>query len=76
VDDEVVILNRDTGQVHRLNLTASYIWELCDGTNTPDEIAARLAADFNTTTGHVLNDVIGALASLRDLDLLEPGEGL
>lgn len=71
VEEEVVILNRDTGQVHRLNLTASYIWQLCDGTNTPDQIAEQLAADFGRTTGQVIDDVLGAIASLRQLGLLE-----
>ena len=71
VEEEVVILNRDTGQVHRLNLTASYIWQLCDGTNTPDQIAEQLAAGFGRTTGQVIDDVLGAIASLRQLGLLE-----
>ncbi len=71
VEEEVVILNRDTGQVHRLNLTASYIWQLCDGTNTSDQIAAQLAADFGRSTEQVIDDVLGAIASLRQLGLLE-----
>ena len=70
VDDEVVILNRETGQVHRLNVTASHIWELCDGTNTPDQIATQLKAAFNQTTDQVFDDVVTALIDLRDLDLL------
>lgn len=76
VEDEVVILNRETGQVHRLNLTASYIWELCDGTNTPDDIAARLAADFDRTTDQVLDDVVRAIGNLRELDLLQSTDKL
>ena len=70
VDDEVVILNRQAEQVHRLNVTASYIWDLCDGTNTPDQIAAQLAEGFNLTTDQVQADVHTALAQLRELGLL------
>lgn len=70
VDDEVVILNRETGQVHRLNLTASHIWELCDGTNTPDQIATQLGAAFSQPTDQVVDDVVAALINLRNLDLL------
>lgn len=70
MDNEVVILDRETGHVHRLNVTASYIWDLCDGTNTPDDIAASLASGFNQTTEHVLDDVHKALTSLRELGLL------
>lgn len=70
VDDEVVILNRQTEQVHRLNVTASYIWELCDGANTPDQIAARLAEGFDRTADQVIGDVHLTLGQLRELGLL------
>jgi Coenzyme PQQ synthesis protein D (PqqD) len=74
VDGEVVILNRETDQVHRLNVTASYIWNLCDGTHMPDDIAARLAADFEKAADEVIEDVRGALANLRELGLLESSD--
>lgn len=70
VDDEAVILDRQTGQVHRLNVTASYIWNLCDGTNTPDQIAGQLAEGFSATTDQVIEDVVTTIARLRELGLL------
>lgn len=70
VDDEVVILDRQTGQVHRLNVTASCIWDLCDGANTPAQIADQLAARFSGTTDQVLEDVLTTISRLRDLGLL------
>ena len=70
VDDEVVILNRQTDQVHRLNVTASFIWDLCDGANTPDQIAARLAEGFDRTVEQVMDDVVKTIAQLRELGLL------
>jgi hypothetical protein len=70
VDDEVVILDRQTGQVHRLNVTASFIWDLCDGANTPDQIADELAAAFSATTDQMIEDVRTTIAHLRELGLL------
>ena len=70
VDDEVVILNRQTEQVHRLNVTASHIWDLCDGANTTDEIAARLAGKFDRTAAQVIGDVHSTIAQLRELGLI------
>lgn len=70
VDDEVVILDRETGQVHRLNVTASYIWDLCDGTRTPDQIAEQLAAAFDQPATEMNDDTRKALNSLRELGLL------
>jgi PqqD family protein of HPr-rel-A system len=70
VDGEVVILDRATGNVHRLNATASFIWNHCDGTSTSAEIAARVATNFERTPEQVLADVTEALANLERLGLL------
>jgi hypothetical protein len=70
VEGEVVILDRATGHVHRLNPTASFIWNQCDGASTPAEIAARLATSFDRTPEHVLGDVTTTLADLTRLGLL------
>jgi hypothetical protein len=37
--------------VIRLNVTARRIWDLCDGTRSPDEIAAALALEFDVPEG-------------------------
>ena len=71
VNDEVVILNRETEQVHRLNVTASYIWERCDGATTPGQIAAQMAAVFDRTEDQILGDVHATIAQLRELGLIE-----
>jgi hypothetical protein len=70
VDDEVVILDRATGHVHRLNPTASCIWNHCDGLNTPEAIAGYLAEDFNQSPDAVVKDVIDTIQKLRRLGLL------
>lgn len=72
LQDEVVILDRDGGNVHQLNVTASYIWEQCDGRTSPETIAERLAGAFGHPPGEVLGDVMRTLDSLRALSLLEP----
>jgi len=72
VDGELVILDRGKGAVHRLNETASSIWNDCDGSRTTTEIAARLAARVQRTPEDVLEDVIGAIGTLGELGLLEP----
>ena len=72
VDDEVVILNREGGQVHRLNVTASCIWDQCDGVTPPEAIAGRLAAEFGREPHDVAADVATTLDELRRLGLLEP----
>ena len=70
LNDEVVILDHAKGNVHRLNATASAIWNLCDGKNTAEEIAALLAAEFQLKLDQVLVDVRQTLADLEKLALL------
>jgi hypothetical protein len=71
VDDEVVILHRDRQQVHSLNVTATCIWNQCDGLTAPDAIAGRLAAEFGRDSHDVAADVARTLDEFRRLGLLE-----
>lgn len=73
VDEEVVILDLANGNVHRLNATASLVWNHCDSRSTVADIAARLAARFQLTPDDVMNDVAAAIADLERLGLLKEG---
>jgi hypothetical protein len=70
VDGEVVILDRAAGFVHQLNPTASHIWRACDGGHEVHEIAAGVAASFESAPDAVLDDVIRTLADFERLGLL------
>lgn len=73
IDGEVVILDRDGGQVHRLNATASCIWLECDGASTREEIAARVASRFEGVPAHLLDEVTATIDELARLGLLAAG---
>jgi hypothetical protein len=76
VDGEVVILDRARSVIHRLNATASWIWNDCDGKSTATDIATRLAAKVQSTPDEVLEDVIDTIANLERLELLvRPDKG-
>jgi hypothetical protein len=70
VDDEVVILDVVANRVHRLNRSASVIWQWCDGQHSVPDIAARLAEAHALPADAVLADVHTALAELERLGLL------
>ena len=70
VDEEVVILDLANGNVHRLNATASLVWNDCDGQRTVTDIATRLAARFHLTADDVISDVTAAITDLEQLGLL------
>jgi hypothetical protein len=72
MNGELVILDRASGYVHQLNAAASRIWDACDGTRSPEDIAHCVAAAFEDPPDAVrlLQDVRAALADFRRLGLL------
>lgn len=70
-DGSALLYDPATGKGHVLNVTGSFIWEYCDGTMTPDQIAAELAGllpqevDFHAEALHMIAD-------LAALDLFVP----
>jgi hypothetical protein len=74
VDDEILILDRAAGRVHRLNRTASYVWSACDG-RSASEVASEMAAHFDITSDTVLSDVETTLVNFRRLGLLLHASG-
>jgi|DewCreStandDraft_2_1066082.scaffolds.fasta_scaffold00296_2 PqqD family protein of HPr-rel-A system len=71
LDDELVLYNLRTDQVHVLNATAAAIWELCDGSLTADEIAAVLADACSVPLARVQPDVQNMLAEFHQAGLIE-----
>jgi coenzyme PQQ synthesis protein D (PqqD) len=70
IEGEAVILNREAGVLYRLNPTASFIWDCCDGSLRVDEIVARLtsAYDVDLITGE--KDVSETILKFESLSLL------
>ena len=71
LDGEMVILDRQAGLVHQLNRTASCIWEACDGSATPAELAEVVARTFDVDPNTAAEDVAAAVAQLQKLSLLK-----
>ena len=70
IDGETVILNREVGVLHRLNPTASFIWECCDGNSDVNDIVARLAKAYEVDFVTCRKDVNEVVLKLESLNLL------
>ena len=71
VEEEIVVLDRHHEVIHQLNLTATYIWERCDGQASIEAIAAQLAETFDVEYETALNDVVRVMRDFQHLQLLE-----
>ena len=73
VDDELVIYDQNTRKTHRLNPTASLVWQTCDGKKSISDIAAALQARVARPVDEDLVRI--ALGQLEAANLLEHGLG-
>jgi PqqD family protein of HPr-rel-A system len=62
-EDGLVVYDSATGMVHHLNPTAAMIFDLCDATRDPEEIAHVLGEAYDLAEP----PVDAAIAGLRDL---------
>jgi hypothetical protein len=69
VGDELLLLERSDGRLHRLNATAAWIYERCDG-NTSEAIAAELASRYEVDESVALRDVEDIAMQLARLGLI------
>ena len=70
VAGERVVLDPESESMHQLNLSATVVWELCDGDKTVTEIAKSVAEQFEIAEDVALDDVEQAVKTFDELGLL------
>ena len=70
LERETVLLDRANGQIHHLNVTASYVWKHCDGLSSK-AIAEKLAHAFQIDSRTAETDVVSLLGEMNAMKLLE-----
>jgi hypothetical protein len=73
VDGETLVLDARTDLVHRLNSTASFIWQRSQSGASSKEIAAEIADSFEIDLHEAALDVDTTLARLKELNLVADG---
>jgi hypothetical protein len=76
IDNEIAVIRDDGLAVYVLNKTAARIWKMCDGSLTPDEIAAKLCEDYDVSIDRASVDVRNALTGMRAKGLLKRADDL
>lgn len=70
LNEEVLVVNPKTREVHLLNPTATRIWELLENENTAAELIASLTAEYDADRAQVGEDVDALLAELAAKGLI------
>ncbi len=70
VDSEVLLLDTEFNLIHKLNQTASFIWQALDRARSTAEIARLLAMEYEVEEHIAVRDVVETLAKLRELKLV------
>jgi hypothetical protein len=72
IDGETVVYDPDRSALHVLNVTATVVWEHCDGTGTVSALVDGLADVYGAEPAEIERDVRAYLDELAALELLEP----
>ena len=71
VSGDLVLYDPSNGDVHMLNATAARVFQLCDGSHTPEEMAKVLVESFDGVDyAQAFEDVKSALDTLEAKNLV------
>jgi PqqD family protein of HPr-rel-A system len=73
MDEETIVVDPRTREVHLFNETAARIWELLASPCTLEQLTAALADEYEAPGDELRAAVEETLATLRDKGLLAPG---
>ena len=73
VADELLVLDRARDQLHRLNVTASWVFSRCDGKTTTAQLLDGLMAQFDVDRATAERDIAAMLLQLESLGLIDQG---
>ena len=70
IEGQIAVIKDDGMAIYVLNKTAARIWEMCNGTLRPDEMAAKLGERYDVSLDRASVDVRKTLTSLMEKGLL------
>ena len=73
LEDEMVLLNLDSGEYFGLNDTGTRVWELLVDGRSRDEVVDRLTEEFEVTVEVASSHVAALCAELVEAGLLAEG---
>jgi hypothetical protein len=73
VDDEIILMRLDNGELLSLTETAAALWRLIDGSRDRDALVTALGAEFDADEQLIARDVVELLHKLKEAGLVAEG---
>jgi hypothetical protein len=70
IEREMLLLDTESNLIHKLNQTASFIWRSLGEVRSSEELARRLANEYEVEEHLALRDVVETLRRLMQLNLV------
>lgn len=71
LEDESIVFDPKANTVHSLNITATVVWNNCDGKQDLQEITGKILDKFDVPQENAREDVRKLINSFRELHLLK-----
>ncbi len=71
LDGEALLYDPRNGAIHRFNATTSCVWNACDGSCTPNDIAVSLLRNYTVDADEAQRAVLTVIEKLDEEDLLD-----
>ena len=72
MDEEIIVVDPATRQVHLLNATAARIWTLLGTAQSVPALISSLEAEFETSPAELRQEIEGFLTEMNDRRLCAP----
>lgn len=71
INNETLLYNPSKGNVHVLNTTAAFVWELCDGLHTIEDMINHLNENYQFPEGsNVIQDLTEIINKFSEMEII------
>lgn len=70
-DGQNYIIALDEEKAYSLSVAAYYVWALCDGNQTVEELVGRISQELNTSEDEIRDPVVTILEKLTEVGLIK-----
>lgn len=70
-DEESILYDAKENKIHILNRVGAFIWNLCDGENSLEDISSAVTETFEVDEETAQKDIKEFIEELQGMDLLE-----